>query len=38
MKKKEESFGQNIRSIRLKRKMTQKMLAEDLFAKCFKPY
>lgn len=30
MKKRDESFGQNIRSIRLKRKMTQKMLAEDI--------
>lgn len=27
---KEESFGQIIRTIRLKRKMTQKMLAEDI--------
>lgn len=30
MKKKDESFGQIIRTIRLKRKMTQKMLAEDI--------
>ena len=34
----QESFGQIIRTFRKKRKMTQKMLAEDIcFTKCFEP-